>query len=197
MYGIYADGAVIAKFVAPMTVRTNHPVFASDTLSLKRQIVRRQAQRWEIETQLEPLSYTANELFVSLVTKGYSEAVTILTPQNIGVIRARTSTGTPTITGAQGEDLVTVSGNSGLIPKGTFLKFQTHSKIYMTTTNRLDNGTVGVYPNMLEAVTGALFNYKDDVLMTCLYDLDTISGMSFSDGILMDMGTIKLIEFLE
>jgi len=195
MYGIYANGAVIAQFVTPMSVRSNHPVFASDTLSLSRQVARRAAQRWEIETKLEPLSYTANELFVDLVTKGYSEAVTIITPQNYGVITKRTTSGTPTATGTAGQNYITVANHTGLMPKGTFIKVGTASKVYMTVTDRSGNGTVSVYPNLSANISGTMY-CRDDVIMTCFYDTDVVSGMIFTDGILMDMGTIRLVEFL-
>jgi hypothetical protein len=196
MYGIYVGGAVIAKFVTPMTVRSNRPVFASDTLSLSRQVSRSAAQRWEIETKLEPLSFNAQDLFVNLVTQGYSEAVTIITPQNYGAVQARTSTSAPLGTGSAGATIISVSGNTGLIPKGTFIKFTGQDKVYMTTADRDGNGTVGIYPALLATVTGTVFQHRDDVLMTCLYDLDTISGMVYTDGILMDVGTVKMVEWL-
>ena len=127
MYGIYENGEVIAQFAAPLTIRSNQPVFVSDTLSLKRFISRRSAQRWEIDAGLIPQSTSAQNLMVSLVTKGYSETVTIIVPQNYGVIKARTATGTATGTGSAGSSSVTVSGLIGLIPKGTFVKFSNHS----------------------------------------------------------------------
>ena len=123
MYGIYENGEVIAQFTAPLTVRSNQPVFVSDTLSLKRFISRRSAQRWEIDAGLEPLMNDAQDLMVNLVTKGYSEAVTIIVPQNYGVVKARTAIGTATASGTIGSGQVSVSGLSGLIPKGTFIKF--------------------------------------------------------------------------
>ena len=193
MYGIYVGGTVVARFVTPMTVRSNRPVFSSDTLSLKRQSSRRSAQRWEIETQLEPLSVNAQELFVDLVIKGYSEAIQVVMPQNYGVIKARTSTGTPTAVGTVGTNSVAVTGNTGLIPKGTFVKFNGSTKVYMTTLDLTGNGTLGVYPNLLASTSG-VFTCKDDVIMTAVYDLDTVIGMTYTDGILMDAGTVKIIE---
>ena len=102
MFGIYEAGiGVIAKFTAPLTVKSNHPVFASDTLSLKRQVVRRPAQRWEISTNIEPLSFGAQDLLVNLVSKGESEAITVLMPQNYGAMkRSVLSSGTPLVSSA-------------------------------------------------------------------------------------------------
>lgn len=199
MYGIYENGEVIAQFTAPMTVRSNQPVFVSDTLSLKRFISRRSAQRWEIDAGLEPLSNKAQDLMVNLVTKGYSEAVTVIVPQNYGVIKSRTAVGTATATGSIGSGQISVIGLSGLLPRGTFVKFAGHTKVYMTTTDVSfisgTSSTINVFPTLRAAVTSTM-NYKDDVQMQCLYDTDVVSGMVYSDGILMDTGQIRLLEKL-
>jgi hypothetical protein len=199
MYGIYENGVVIAKFVAPLTLRSNQPVFVSDTLSLKRFISRRSAQRWEINAGLEPLATNAQDLMVNLVTKGYSEIVTIIVPQNHGVVKARTAVGTATATGVAGSTLITISGLSGLIPKGTFVRFSNHSKVYMTTTNvnfiTGINNTINVFPPLVSSAIGTM-TYSDDVQMLCMYDTDVVSGMVYSDGILMDTGQIRLVEKL-
>ena len=199
-YGIYDGTSVIAQFVAPLTVRSNHPVFASDTLSLSRRASRRTAQRWEIESRLEPLSATAQELFVSLVTKGYASAVSVVTPQNYGAIKARVPGSlTPRASGTAGTNIVTVTNSDNYIPKGTFIKFSNHTKIYLTTNNLSNNGSLGIYPDLKTTVNGLTpdfhtFVWQDLVLMTCYYDLDTVLGMSYSDGILMDVGSVKLVE---
>jgi hypothetical protein len=36
----------------------------------------------------------------------------------------------------------------------------------------------------------------DDVQLSCLYDTDVVSGMVYSDGIQMDVGTVRLVEKL-
>jgi hypothetical protein len=195
-YGIYESGVLIARFTAPLTVRSNQPIFSSDTLSLKRTTSRRTAHRWEIEANLEPLTSGANDLFVNLVTKGFTESVTISMPQNYGVILKRTSVSTPAGTGDRGATTVDVTGNTGLIPAGTFVRFPSHSKIYITTADLSGSGTMHVYPALRDDATGGVFNHRDDVMMPCLYDTDTISGMVYTDGILMDIGKVKLIERL-
>jgi hypothetical protein len=196
MYGILEDGVVIGVFAAPLTIRSNQPVFSSDLLSLKRQIRKREAQRWEIQTNIEPLSRDANDLFVHIVSKGVTEEVKIRTPQNSGVISKRTSKSTPIATGVAGASSVTVINNTGLIPKGTFIKFNNHNKVYMTLSNLTGNGTLNLYPTLRANVTDVIFKHRDDVEMTCYYDLDTVVGMAYTDGILMDLGSIKLVEKL-
>lgn len=200
MYGIYENGEVIARLVVPMTVKSNQPVSAPDTLSLKRQVSRRPAQRWEISTNVEPLSSSAHKLFVSLVTRGYSEAVQVLMPQNYGAKLARTSVSSAPSTNAgfvARDTQLTIKDCAGLIPLGTFIKFANHSKIYMLTEDCVDNGTLNIYPSLQTAVPNdTQFTFKDDVILTAQYDLDTVIGMSYSDGILMDMGNVTFIEKL-
>jgi len=198
MYGIYEGGSVIAEFVAPFAIRSNHPVFTSDTFSLSRYISRRTAQRWEIDTHLSPLSANAQDLFVHLVTKGYSTSFTILTPQNYGVILAKTSNSTPSASGSLGTSTVNIvqGSNNGFIPKGTFIKFSNHAKIYMTTTSLNDSpvsSTLSIYPPLRTAVSSTSF-VTNNVQMTCFYDLETLTGMSYSDGILQDVGQVRIVE---
>jgi hypothetical protein len=194
-YGIYEGGTLVAGLVAPVTMRSNRPIFASDTLSLKRKTTGRGAQRWEIETNLEPLTTNANGLLVYLVTKGESGTVTLKVPQNYGVISTRTSVSTPTATGAAGASTVTVVNNSGLIPTGTFIRFASHSKIYMLTQDLRNSGTMHLFPP-LRASVNHTFTHRDDVFMPTLFDSDTVKGMVYTDGIVMDVGTVKMIEKL-
>jgi hypothetical protein len=202
MYGIYESGAVIAKFTAPLSVTSNQPIFVSDTLSLKRQITKRAAQRWEVSTGIEPLSSTAQDLFVNLISKGYSDVVTILMPQNAGAMSlARLNGGSPVATAGAGASQVSVTGFSGIIPKGVFIKFDSHNKIYLATstvtaTSSANTYTLNIYPTLRSGVAGSSVTYRADVIMNCLYDTDVALGMTYSDGILMDLGTVKLVEKL-
>ena len=195
MYGIYENGSVIAKFTAPLSLVSNVPVFTSDTLSLKRRVSKRSAQRWELSAGVEPLVDNANDLFVNLVTKGISEVITITVPQNYGVIRKRTHTSVQTAVGTLGSSQVTISNSFGFMPKGTMIKFANHSKIYMTTSDLTSNGVVNIFPVLRLAVPiGTAVSSHDLVLMNCRYDMDTITGMQYRDGILMDIGAAKFVE---
>lgn len=195
MYGIYENGKVIARLVVPMTMKSNQPIFVSDTLSLKRAVTKRVAQRWEIETRLEPLSYSAQDLMVNLVTRGYSEAVQVITPQNIGIIKDRTTVTDAKTTGIALVNASTVNISTTQLLKGTFIRFENHSKVYMVTS--VSGNTIGVYPTLRSEVgINVTVKHGDNVIMTCLYDTDTVRGMSFSDGMLMDMGIVKLLEKL-
>jgi len=197
MYGIYdnVSGKVIAKFAAPMTVRSNRPISVSDTLSLKRFSSSSQAQRWEIETALVPASSNAQELFVDIVSKGHTVATKVLMPQNYGSRLARTATGGAIASGAAGASTITYSV-SGKIPKGSFVNFGTDTKVYMLAGDATTNGTVGIHPELRTTLVNATMHYAEDVIGSFYYDTDVARGMIYSDGILMDMGTLKLVEAL-
>jgi hypothetical protein len=201
MYGIYEDGKVIAQFVAPLSVVSNVPVFVSDTLSLKRFVSKRPAQRWEIESGVEPFSNNAQNLMVNLITKGSSEAVNVIMPQNYGSAFNRVATGIGTVRGtaAAGSTQITltVSGFSRInIPKGTFIKFQNQSKIYMTVNDMTGSGTLNIFPELRTAITSVDMAWQDDVLGTFYYDTDVVKGMQYIDGILMSIENVKLVEKL-
>jgi hypothetical protein len=195
-YGILEGGILIAQFATPMTLRSNKPVFGSDTLSLSRRPVSRTPQRWELETRLVPLSFGAEELFVNLVVNGHHDPMFITAPQNYGAEqRLVASLTTPTAQGFVNTSIITVSGNTGLLPKGTFVKFATMDKVYMLKSDRQGNGAVGIYPALrADLSAGTAFQYKTDVVMVCYYDAETVSGMTYVDGILMDVGTVRLVE---
>jgi hypothetical protein len=199
MYGILNDqGGLLARFTAPLTVRSNQPVFVADALSLKRSISKSTAQRWEIETNVEPLSVSAQDLMVNLVTKGFSESVLIRVPQNYGAVKALTANNTTvTVSGSVNSSQVIVASSIGLIPSGTFLKFGNYNKMYMATSSLQNNGILNIFPALRSAVAaGTTLYFRDDVLINFLYDTDTVIGMSYEDGILMNPGTLKLIEKL-
>jgi hypothetical protein len=224
MYGILNDIgwdlSPIADFVAPLKMISNKPVFVSDALSLKRATYARAAQRWELETNLEPLVGTANELFVNLVTKGITETVYALVPQNYGVIKKRsTATYTVTVTtnASKGAGTLSVTCTTAgeFIPAGTFIKINNtgtlnsktaaglDTKIYMTTadfTGATTAQNLKIYPTLHVAITASpsvTIYHRDDVVMPCLYDTSTIIGMSYTDGVMMDAGSVKLVEKLK
>jgi hypothetical protein len=196
-YGIYNGSAIIAGFAAPTEVISNEPTFMSDALSLKRSAAKRPVQRWEVSSNLEPLSAGAHKLSSLFARMGTSGIFQIITPQNYGGRLVRTCTAAVTATGSAGASQVTTSGVNGLIPDGTFIRFASHSKVYMTNGDHSTAGTLNIYPPLRAAVgAGSAMTYKEDVLMQVSLDNSAVAGMKYRDGILMDMGFIKLIERL-
>ena len=195
MYGIYDNGTLLARFTAPTTVESNQPILFSDALSLKRTFNKRAVQRWEITSSVEPLSFGANNLFALFVKNGYTEKFDIMIPQNYGSIKRKTSNSTCTTVASQFATTVAVTNNSGIIPAGTFVKFLNHEKVYMTTTELTGTGNIGIYPPLMTSLNGTFMIHKN-VIMKCYRETDSVRGMVYTDGILMDMGAMKFVEAL-
>ena len=211
-YGICDEaGKVIARFVVPTTVSSNCPVFSTDTLNLHRKTMLRGAQRWELKTNVEPLQATAEDLFVNLVTKGYHEEVTIKVPQNIGVITklrdiADANTTLTISIGARsnppeiryGRVTLTVDPGRRVIPKGTLVTLGGDLKVYMLVGEIGPTSTsVDLFPQLLVTKNDVATLTYCGVTMRCKYDTDTIQGMVYQNGMLMDMGVISLVENLQ
>jgi len=106
-----------------------------------------------------------------------------------------------------GAQLATTSGLQPytvyFLPKGSFIKFSNHSKIYMTTTNIETPGgsvTLQLYPTLRANVTAntSVFHPGSSTKPTLQYyrDIDTLQGIIYEDGVIMNPGTIKIIEAL-
>jgi alpha-amylase/alpha-mannosidase (GH57 family) len=201
--GIYEEGkGVVVRFVAPMTIKSNQPVFSMDTLSLKRQTTSQKAQRWEITTNLEP-SNTSIDYFMSSVLNGFDHTITIQMPQLLQT-KARTSTirGDLIITANAVKGQTTVQAGNGVatgnIYRGEFIKFGNDDKVYLVKQDFIGGvGNLEIYPPLRKNTpNGTSVLYRDNVLMHCLYDTTTVLGITYKDGILSDPGSITLIEDL-
>jgi hypothetical protein len=206
MYGILdSSGNLLAKFTVPLNVRSNQPVTVSDALSLKRFTSKSTAHRWEIEAGLEPLSEGAEDLMVELMLKGLTETVNILMPQNYSVKNKNVlnSTSLPLASGSAGSTQINITNFLGLIQKGSFFKFNSSNitKIYMVTNTinamNLDTTyTMNIYPSLRTSVSSLTFNFRNDVIIPCLIDSESTLGMNYTDGVLMSIDRIKLLERL-
>jgi len=196
MYGILDDNSeLIAKFVAPLRVTSNQPAFVSDSLSLKRSVKARSGQRWEVAAPVAPLSTSANKLFAMFVEKGNRKVFDITMPQNYGAVFNRKDLNAVVGNASAGATTVLFSTYS-FIPAGTFIKFANHDKVYMTLEDRNRSGLVKITPPLRTQCVATLVSWREDVIMKAYLESDVISGMSYTDGILMDNGELTFIEAL-
>jgi len=198
----YFEGSPI---VAPFTIESNEPTFVSDTISLKQQSVSQGAQRWELKFQIQTRDIEEN-YFVSMVSKA-TEARSMIMPQLISVDSRVTCTvqGVSVNLYEAGESAIQVSfSQTGkLVPKGSFIKFANHSKIYLITNDVNTNGgtsTVTIFPTLRTSVgTGTIMYHPGSPskpTISYYQSKDTIKGITYEDGILVNPGTIKLVEAL-
>jgi len=196
MYGILDDNSeLIAKFVAPLRVTSNQPTFVSDSLSLKRNAKARSGQRWEVAAPVAPLSTSANKLFAMFVGKGSRKVFDITMPQNYGAVFNRKDVNAVVGDASAGATTVLFSTDS-FIPAGTFIKFANHDKVYMMLEDRNGNGLAEITPALRVLCPATFVSWKEDVIMKAYLESDVISGMSYTDGILMDNGELTFIEAL-
>jgi hypothetical protein len=199
MAGIIENGVVTVRFVTPMSVVSNQPVFVADTLSLKRQVLSQGVQRWEISTNLEPSNNSADFLLHS-VTNGYDTVFDIQVPQ---VFRGSSEKSTATVIRTNflnpvNSTIIDCSVNGTLL-KGEFIKFINHDKIYvvLNTITNSSSAQLQIYPSLrVQVPENTIILTKEDVLMKCRYDTSTVLGITYIDGILSDPGTVGFIEAL-
>lgn len=198
MAGILENGKLITRFVAPMSIISNRPVFVADTLSLRRQTTSQGVQRWEIKTNVEPSNSSA-DLLVHSVTNSFDNIIDIQMPQvyrvgNLGT----TTTSIITVNSStvnKGSTQVVITGNNGIIRKGEFIQFANHDKVYMVTKDLQNNGTLNIFPNLITNIPlGIVISYGNNVVLKARYDTDSIQGIVFTDGILSDPGTLTFVE---
>jgi hypothetical protein len=95
--------------------------------------------------------------------------------------------------------LLTLDTNSRIF-LGNFIRFTNHDKVYMIqkwndlTTNTAD---VDIYPPLIEDVSNSeALDLGANVTIPMEYELDNTFGMTFTNGILSDPGTVRMVEAL-
>jgi len=191
-----------AKILAPFTITSNEPMYDVDTVSLRKQRASQNVQRWELEFNTIGEPDTQVDMFLASVAN-MSQVETMVMPQ-LPTVDAKftASTNTPQVgvAAAQDADLIVVQpvGVTGLIPKGTFLKFSNHGKIYVSTSDCDLSSAVPqmtIYPRLRTAVTiSHTLRLGDQAVISYLTSIDNQAGITFTDGVLSNAGTITLHE---
>jgi len=187
------------SILAPLTFLSNDRVISSETASLKQLIHRTGAQRWDLRFTILT-NDNAGEVLLGMITNAYS-IKTMPMPQLKDVEDSTTTTAaiTASQTVAAGAVSLLCGGGTGILPKGSFIQFANHSKIYITTADW--NGTsdnIEVFPSLRNPVPLNTVIYHTNSVTKPQYNYlrsaDDISGITYSDGILASPGTITLKE---
>jgi hypothetical protein len=196
----YYKGSPIA---APLTITSNEPMFDGDTISLRKLRATQGAQRWEMSFTTVPQGEDIGRHFVEAV-HDYHKPDSMVMPQFKEVLRRDTLKG-PMFTLSQAEKgdktfkINNDNRNSGTYPQGSFFKFYNHDKVYLNV-NDIDlngdtNRTAEIYPPLVRTVPpNTLVKVWDDCNFVFFKNIDNQRGISFSDGILTNVGTINLEE---
>jgi len=176
-----------AQILAPFTITSNEPMFDADTVSLKKQRATQNAQRWEISFSTVGTPDTVQDMLISAVSQNQLTS-TMIMPQlpTVDTLSTKSNTSTNVAVAAT---------------KGSFFKFSSHDKLYMTTTDiNFDGGTntsVSFYPKLQSNLTTSHTMLTGSLAVLTYYkSVDNMSGITFTDGVLSNSGTIELLEAL-
>lgn len=193
-----------AKILAPLSIISNEPMFDVDTISLKKQRATQNAQRWEMSFETINEKGTAGSMFADTVA-AFDAVGNMVMPQFKEVYEATTVNTNPKVasTTTIGTSSVTLktAATTGVIPKGSFIKFSNHDKVYITLAalnfDTGSNPTISIYPTLARALAvDDTMNVLSDCTFTYYRDISNVQGITFRDGILSNLGTISLIEAL-
>jgi len=179
-------------------------MYEVDTVALKKQRASQDVQRWELSFGTVGTADTQVDIFLGSVV-GVQSTETMIMPQLPQVDAASTVNSTsialPGSTAAGSTTaVISSSATLGLVPKGSFVKFSNHDKVYVTKTDTDFSGgdpTMSFYPKLRVALTSAnLLLVGASVDLTFYRAIDSQKGITFTDGVLSNVGTITVIEAL-
>jgi len=195
----YYNGAAI---LAPLKITSNEPVFEMTTVSLKTQRASQGAQRWELTFATATSAATEADAILGAID-GITVADTMTMPQLPSIVAGNTAGVSLAISADVAASLSAVTVVSdGIILKGSFIKFSNHDKLYMVTADVAASVasapvSVAIYPSLRSAVTTAhTLKTGSSAVLTYYRSIDNAMGITFTDGLLSNAGSISLIEAL-
>jgi len=192
-----------SQILAPVSIVSNEPMFDMTTVSLKTRRASQGHQRWELSFNIQPTDNNIEEALLAGVDNLNSE--TMVMPQMPSVVNRFSFSGSATVSTTALANATTVSisdtvTNSGTIPKGYFIKFNTSDKIHIVTSDATfdSSGTgvsVNIYPKLTEDInSGSQLLTGNSVVFSYYKDINNQTGITFTDGVLANPGTITLLE---
>ena len=189
-----------AKILAPLSITSNQPIYETESVSLSTQRASQGAQRWELSFTTATSEGTEADMMVGMITD-LATTATITMPQIPSVVKGNTSSVVLPISAdvVAGLSEVTIV-NDGIIKKGSFIKFSNQTKIYMVTADVAASVAsapvaVAIYPSLRSAVaTTDTLKTGSEAVILHYRSIDSMNGLTFTDGILSSAGSIKLIE---
>lgn len=162
---------------ASIKITSVQPTLVSVTHSLKRQARSRGAQRWSIDLSYAALSRSefAPLYAFSMAQKGQYGTFTFV-PPIYGNAEGDVSACTSAVEAA-GSESVTVT-MTGTLKAGDYVRFASHDKVYIVTSDLTGDGELAIQPPLLEATTAAAVTF-DSVPFTVAFASDV---QEFSRG---------------
>ena len=146
-----------------INITSKHSNLVSETVSGKVQVRALGGQKWSFTAKYNPMTRAEFMPVYAFVTalQGRYGTFTIVPPV-ISSTRG-TATGTVTVNGAHtaGDTTIAITGLTGTLKAGDFIKFSTHDKVYMVTADLTGSGTLSIEPGIVVTVasgSGVTYN---------------------------------------
>lgn len=201
----YFEGQPI---LAPFTIESRKVVLSSETASQRVFTRATDGQRWDLSFRVA--TNNPQDLFIAMLDndvvvntmvmpqiKNVDDLLKPITtyPYTIGAHAAGLSAITTWM-----DNLGTFENNTKVIAKGSFIQFSNHTKIYTVTSDVVEGSirTINIFPKLQSAVPNAttikLPNTPVKPTLSYTRDVANLSGITYSDGIMVDVGTITIKE---
>lgn len=206
MAAYYFEGYQI---LAPFSISSRKIILSSETATGR--IFRRagEGQRWDLSFSV--VTDTPQDLFIAMLENEVATKSMVM-PQIKAVddlVSPITGYPTSSFPSISGENSVIVNttglasyDTNKVIPKGAFIQFSNHTKIYTVMSEVVAGSSqvMTIYPDLQNDVPSGVsirlpntpikpnFNYKRSI--------DRVTGISYSDGILVNSGSIELQEVI-
>lgn len=140
---------------ADVEVTSRHSTFRTETRNGRTQVRSLGAQRWALKGTYNDLKRSEfAPVFAFVMQQGGSKEDFTIVPPVISNSRGNPS-GTMRANGAHsaGDSTITIDGSTGTIKAGDFVKFASHDKVYMVTSDLTGAGTLNIQPALVSAVS--------------------------------------------
>jgi len=159
---------VTPKFSA-IEVKSIDPTLISESINGRTQSRKMGSQKWEFSASYPPLTRAEFQPVSAYVDslRGRHTVFTVV-PTEISSTAGANVSGVVTSTGAVavGISSIAVTGLTGTLKAGDFVKFASHDKVYRLTADRASNGTVAIVPPLVAAVSSSEQLIYSDVPFT-------------------------------
>ena len=138
-----------------INLESRHNNVMSETVSGRMQVRTLGGQRWSFTAKYNPMTREEFQpVFAFVMSQQGRFGTFTIVPPVIGDASGDVSgTALVNATTAAGATSVAMDGITGTIKAGDFIKFASHSKVYMVTADRAGAGSVSIEPPLVSSVT--------------------------------------------
>tara|TARA_B100000780_G_scaffold7817_1_gene5741 strand:- start:9134 stop:9703 length:570 start_codon:yes stop_codon:yes gene_type:complete len=147
--------------------KSESPSLYSNTVSGRTQSRKVGGQKWSFTATYPPMTRAEfKPVWAYLVAKQGRHGVFTVVPPIIASTTG-TASGTVICTAAvAGSSSVTISGLTGTLEAGDFIKFASHTKVYMLKTNQDGDGAISIEPPLIAAVPSNNQMFYENIAFT-------------------------------